>query len=322
MEIMTAHTSEITRPVLTDALFDSWLQYAAIEANCKPQTIKTYNSAIRLFASFCRSNGIQKPDRTTVVAYKAQLMQQHKAESTINLHLAAIRQFFRWAADTGIYDEAIADHVKGAKISSNGHKRDCLTSAQAADLLAVPERDTYKGKRDYAILATMLACGLRDCEISRATRADLRRCGDNTVLYVYGKGHNSADDFVIIPAPVERSIRSYLGARAIIEGNPIAPDAPLFAAVGNRNEGGRMTVQSISRIVKTALRAAGMEDNRLTAHSLRHTAVTLAYLAGQDIVEVQQFARHKNITTTQIYVHELDKSRNNCSRAVAEKLFA
>ena len=82
-----------------------------------------------------------------------------------------------------------------------------------------------------------------------------------------------------------------------------------------------MTTRSISRIVKGHLKDAGYDTNRLTAHSLRHTAVTLALLQGQDLAEVQQFARHRDISTTMIYNHAVDQERNACSQAVADSIF-
>jgi integrase/recombinase XerC len=74
-------------------------------------------------------------------------------------------------------------------------------------------------------------------------------------------------------------------------------------------------------MVKNRLKEAGYNSERLTAHSLRHTAVTLSLLAGKDITEVQQFARHANIATTMIYNHSLDKAKNSCSEAIAKAIF-
>ena len=83
-----------------------------------------------------------------------------------------------------------------------------------------------------------------------------------------------------------------------------------------------MTTRSISGVCKEAMKAAGYNSERLTAHSLRHTAVTLALIAnGGNIQEAQQFARHANISTTQIYAHNLEKQNNTCSRLVASEIF-
>ena len=66
---------------------------------------------------------------------------------------------------------------------------------------------------------------------------------------------------------------------------------------------------------------SGYQSDRLTAHSLRHTAVTLAIKSGRSLAEAQQFARHKDISTTQVYNHSLEKMENKCSASVANAIF-
>ena len=69
------------------------------------------------------------------------------------------------------------------------------------------------------------------------------------------------------------------------------------------------------------LKEAGYNSEKLTAHSLRHTAVTLSLLGGNTLQEVQQFARHTDISTTQIYAHNLDRAKNKCEETIAEAIF-
>lgn len=59
---------------------------------------------------------------------------------------------------------------------------------------------------------------------------------------------------------------------------------------------------------------AGFNPPRLTAHSLRHTAMTLALKGGATLQQVQQFARHRLIETTLHYAHNLEYVQNPCSR--------
>ena len=115
---------------------------------------------------------------------------------------------------------------------------------------------------------------------------------------------------------VEAALREYLAARGEKD-----PEAPLFASTSNNNKGQRMTTRSISGIVKAHFIEAGYNSDRLTAHSLRHTSVTMAILSGQTLPEVQQFARHANISTTMIYNHALDKAKNGCSEAISNAIF-
>ena len=82
-----------------------------------------------------------------------------------------------------------------------------------------------------------------------------------------------------------------------------------------------MTTRSISRIAKTHLIAAGLESDRLTAHSLRHTAATLALLNNAKPEEVQQMLDHQSLNTTLIYSHALDRMKNDSEKKVAKAIF-
>jgi integrase/recombinase XerC len=135
-------------------------------------------------------------------------------------------------------------------------------------------------------------------------------------LYIQGKGHEEKTDYIKLSAPAEKAIRAYLSNRKDAD-----EAEPLFTSTSNNNKGERMTTRSISGIVKAKLVNAGYDSSRLTAHSLRHTAVTLSLLAGKDIAEVQQFARHKNLATTLIYAHNIDRAKNNCEATIAKAIF-
>ena len=150
----------------------------------------------------------------------------------------------------------------------------------------------------------------------RADIGDLRTAGEATVLYVQGKGREEKTEYVKISPQVERAIRAYLTARGETD-----ETQPLFTSLSNNSKGQRLSTRTISGIVKERIKGAGFNSERLTAHSLRHTAVTLSLLAGKDITEVQQFARHANIATTMIYNHSLDKAKNSCSEAIAQAIF-
>jgi integrase/recombinase XerC len=175
---------------------------------------------------------------------------------------------------------------------------------------------TAKGKRDYAMIALLLTTGLRTIEIIRADIADLRTVGDDTVLFVQGKGRDDKSEYVKIAPKVETAIRKYLMTRT-----DTAPDAPLFTSESNHNQDGRLTTRTIRRLVKDALLNVGLNSDRLTAHSLRHTAATIALLKGAELAEVQQMLRHQNINTTMIYSHALSRAQNNSELTIADAIF-
>lgn len=280
-----------------------------------PKSIETYKRAVKQFLFFLRDEGITAPQREHVILWREMLRITGRKPNTIQNYIVAVRGFFAWLEQERIYTN-IAERVKGAKIDKS-HKKDYLTAHQVRSILAHIDRATLRGARDYALLLLLFTCGLRTIEAARACVGDIRVVGDDTVLYVQGKGQQEKAAAVRLTPPVEDAIRAYLIYRG-----ELPPFAALFASTSNNSFGESLSTRSISGIVKTRMIDAGFNSDRLTAHSTRHTAVTLALLAGRELAEVQQFARHANIQTTLIYSHALDEAKNGCSSAITDKIFA
>lgn len=294
------------------ALAERWLAYI----DRTPKTVATYNKAIKIFLHFLYERGITSPTRDTILDYKRDMESRGLKANTINNYLIAIRQFFSWLEVEGL-GKNIAKNIHSEK-QTKDHKKDYLTIPQCKDLLGRIDRSTLQGKRDFALAYLLITCGLRTIEINRADIGDIRTIGGESVLFVQGKGRADKNDFVKLPSDTEQAIREYLAARG--ESNE---NAPLFASLSHRTAGERMSTRAVSGIAKDLLRAAGFNDERHTAHSFRHTAITIALIEnGGDIQAAAQFARHSNITTTTIYAHNLDKVKNKCADNIAAALKA
>jgi len=303
------HTEVIAPQAITEDLYQRFISYV----DASPKTVQTYTRAIRQFAKWLSLNGITQPTREDVIAYREQLKEDHKP-TTVQNYIVATRLFFQWTAQEGLYPN-VAEHIKGAKLDRN-HKKDYLTSRQVKKVLETAKEESIQGLRDYAILALMFTGGLRTVEVSTANIEDLRTSGDNEVLYLQGKGHEEKTDYVKLMPEVEDAIRAYLKARGTAD-----PTEPLFVSTSNNSRGKRLSTRTISGIVKEAFESAGYDSDKLTAHSTRHTAVTLALMGGQKLEDVQQFARHKNLATTLIYAHNIDRAKNNCEATIAKAIF-
>ena len=160
----------------------------------------------------------------------------------------------------------------------------------------------------------MACCGLRVSEVSRLDIGDLDTVNGEPVIWVHGKGRDGKVDFIPIPP----SLRDWLH-RLLESGHrdlPLSRTSPVFVSYSHNRSGQRLSPQGVSRIVKRALMAVGINSPKLTAHSLRHTAVTLALKGGATLQQVQQFARHRLIETTLRYAHNLELTNNPCSRLV------
>jgi site-specific recombinase XerD len=275
----------------------------------KPKSKETYTKALRVFFNW--SNGTIPTNRAEILAYKQHLADNYKA-STINAYITAIKGFYSFLEAEGLCPNVTAN-IKGVK-NSKGFKKDALTINQAKALLN-NDKDTLEAKRNTAIITLMIHTGLRTVEIERANIEDIRQTAGETLLYIQGKGRDTKDEFVILTSDVISALNEYLTLKGKCN-----PSDPLFSATSNRNQNGRLTTRSISRIVKGAMLEAGIDSDRITAHSLRHTAVTLSLLGGATIQEAQQLARHSNINTTLIYAHNISRIKNAAERNIADIL--
>ena len=301
--VMTASTS------VDDSLLDSFIDYLDV----KPKTIETYSKALRQFGKYLALNGITQPTRKDIIAFRDAIDKDHEP-TTVQCYLIAVKQLFKWTESEGIYPN-VAKNVKGKEISREHEKRP-LTSRQAEELLQSIDRDTEQGKRDFAIVSLMMTSGLRTVEVTRAQIKDLDTLGDETILYVHGKGRDDKREYVKVFPEVEKAIRASLATRQNAKN-----DDPLFISLSNRANGKPLTTRSVSRIVKNHLNSIGLTSDKVTAHSLRHTAVTFALMEKEGLREVQRFARHKNIATTLIYDHSLKNQENTCVNTVGSLIF-
>lgn len=138
-----------------------------------PHTKRAYSGALRDFSSWLHTHGQPSFCRATVQAYKANLETNGVATSTINQHLSALRKLAREAAENGLIDFRAADsiyQIHGVRQSGFRTGR-WLNRCQAQDLLSLPTESTLRGKRDRALLAVMLGCGLRRSAVSALFRA-------------------------------------------------------------------------------------------------------------------------------------------------------
>ena len=306
--IKTAQANQIVVNQKIVARFIEFLDVSAL-------TVRSYKAGITQFMNYLCTNGKTQPKRDDIIDFKKALAEAGRKPATISLYLSALRRFFDWTETEKLYPN-ITRGVKSPRMDK-GHRRDFLTGTAIKDVLTGIDRSTLEGRRNYAMILLITAGGLRTIEATRANIEDLRTLGGCTVLYIQGKGRTSKADYVKLPAPVLEAINDYLKARG-----QAGENEPLFASCSRRNKGQRLTTRTVSGVCKKAMCMAGYRSSRLTAHSLRHSAVTLALMAGKTLAEVQYFARHSSINTTMIYSHNVDRLKSDCEAAILNQVFS
>ena len=304
---MQANTAQVIRmpgqaAVLTEELMSEWIA----STDCNHCTRRAYSTAIRQMLDYFNLIGKTQPERSDLHAWRAELLKDHAA-GTVSLYITAARLFFKWLDMENRFED-ISRGIKGAK-SERGFKKDSLTPHAARETLAA-----VNGLRDTAILTLMITTGLRCIEVSRANIEDIRTVGDSAVLYVQGKGRLEKNEYVKLSPHAHKALLAYLADKKENTG-------ALFTSTSNNSTGKRLTTTSISAIVKAAMRAAGYDSKRLTAHSLRHTAATLNLMAGGTLQETQQLLRHQNINTTMIYSQNLERMANQSETRIDAMIF-
>ena len=311
MDLISTEKVTVTTQNANDNLAARWLNFVSDRT---PSTVQTYNKAIKRWFKYLDDNDILNPNRDNVISYRNYL-KNNVSPATGRLYLTAVKMFFRWLAAANLYAN-IADGVNGIKVDTSIHSKDALTADEGKKLLRGMTGKNEKALRDKAIVALMMACGLRTIEIVRLDIGDVEKRRGNFYLKVHGKARDGKSDKVLLPPQCKSLIDDYLKCRADISKN-----APLFTSTARSNKGERLQTQSISRLAKKALRNAGFDSPTLTAHSLRHTAATLMLKSGATDAQVQQVLRHKSIVTTQIYRHDIDFYDNQATMYSACTLF-
>ena len=296
----------------TGDLFQRFIDYT----DCKDSTIKGYVTCIKAFARWMQAQGVTQPTREDVKAYKEYLTGSEYKAGTQAQYLRAVKHFFKWTASEGLYPN-IADNIKGAKIRHDQHKKDALGRADVPAIAATIDRTTEQGKRLYALYLLCITCGLRTVEVTRANVEDIKTLGGRAYLYIQGKGHDEKDAPVMLTPEVKAALDEYLMTRT----DRPTGKSPLFTSTSNRSKGGRIASTTISTILKGLLKSAGYDSDRLTAHSLRHTSGTGAYMATHNLFLAQQHQRHADPATTEIYVHAEDRAQRDTEQQVFDYYF-
>ena len=299
--------------------FIAWLKYTAIR-NPQRQDIISYRQWLTAEHEAIKLD----PDSITGWKYRTDAhgnpLKINCKPNTIAQYLRSVCQFFRWTAANGYYPD-IAANIHAPKLRHDRHSKEALTApevlaieksiaqraqerTQAAqnaqkDTAGRMQRSTEQGKRLYAMYLLAVNAGLRTVEISRANIKDLETKGGQTWLYIWGKGRTEADQKKPIAPEVAAAVKEYLKSRT----DKPTGNSPLFVSTGNRSRGKRIAATTISTMLKRAMQEAGFDSERITAHSLRHTAGTNVQEITGNLYATQLYMRHSNPATTEIYLH-------------------
>ncbi len=267
-----------------------------------PRTRRAYGIDIRAFLGFVgivQTKEVRHVTRAHVIAWRKDLESRALAGNSIRRKLAALSSLFDYLCEANAVTHNPVKGVKRPKVESYEGKTPALGDAQARRLLGVPDRTTLKGKRDQAILSTLLYHALRREELCKLSVKDIQPRRGVPHMRIHGKGGKLR--YLPVHAGTLTLIHEYLEAA----GHGTRPNAPLFRPVRNNVSGTleeAITPDAVYRcVVRHYGKQVGIEGARFGAHALRATAATNALDNGADIAKVQEWLGHANVSTTRIY---------------------
>jgi site-specific recombinase XerD len=272
-----------------------------------PQTIRTYNTEIRMFMAFLVGELGRALDEVTVEdlsLYRERVLKAY-APATAAKKLAALRRFLTFAymgGVTRINPEALRFFAKSPKVGQDP-SYNVLTEEELGRMLSAARA---KNMRDYVLLAVLAGAGLREAEVVGLKVGDFREAGGDegqVFLRVLGKGAKiravpvSPELWRLVQRHVllsERSLTSHTDARK-----------PLFAS---REGGGDspLTTRAVRYIVKKYANVAGI-TKAISPHSIRHTVGTNMAVNEAPLLIIQQFLGHSDPKTTMRYVRRAEE---------------
>ena len=275
------------------------------ERNASPHTIAAYRDTIKLLLRFAATRCGREPsmldvadlDPDTVAAFLDHLQTDRgNSARTRNARLAAIHSLFRYAALRHPEHAQDIQRVLSIPPKRTDHALVTFLDQQEIEaLLAAPDRTTWTGRRDQALLLLAIQTGLRASELTTLNVTDVQIAG---AAHVTCEGKGRKRRITPLTRTTSAVIRVWLAERA---GNP---DDPLFPTIRGR----RLTRDALERRLAIHLAHAAQHQHSLrgknvTLHTLRHTAAMQLLHAGIDTTVIALWLGHERVETTQIYLH-------------------
>ena len=289
-------------PALIERFFTERLmrqQHASVH------TIASYRDTFRLLLGFASQRHRKPPselelrdlDAPLIVEFlEHQETTRSASTRTRNLRLTAIRSFFRFVA---FEEPAHSAHIQRvlAIPSKRGEKKliHFLNRREIEAILDAPDRTTWLGRRDHALLSLAIQTGLR---LSELTGLDRESIAFGTGAHVRCVGKGRKERCTPLSKPLTATLQRWLKEQA--PHNAIA----LFPNVHGGRLSGDAVQYLLGKYVKAArVRCTSLRQKRISPHVLRHTAAMELLQAGVDCSVIALWLGHESIETTQIYLH-------------------
>jgi tyrosine recombinase XerC len=287
-----------------------FLEHLQYNRNYSPETLRAYRKDLAQFADFVSRDtvgpgNLAKITTLTLRGFLMHLREQGLQKSSIARKIAALKSFFKFLLQRRLIDANPMALIRQPRLDKK--IPEFLSETEMNKLLTEPHDVMSRkktpaagivGLRDEAIMELLYSSGVRVSEIANLRIKDIDFAG--SVAHVLGKGKK--ERLAPIGSYALKAIEKYLDERKKIKGDSVEPNSFLFVSHSN-NRTSHLTDRSIRRNIVLYARLSGLNDRKISPHTLRHTFATHLLDHGADLRGVQELLGHKSISTTQIYTH-------------------
>jgi site-specific recombinase XerD len=293
--------------------------FLEIKARKSIYTSKSYERDIKDFFSvnFIFDITIEDIKKVSIVHtqnYIIKLMDNDMSSATINRKISSLSALYKWllkyqdnSTDIHIIKYNPFGNLKEERPVINNKETEFLTKEECKVLLNSIDTSTLLGYRNKTILSLALTTALRKSEIINIKIDHITSHTGYDVVKVRRKG--GKEDIVKLQGNVLSMINEYIK----LTNRCKSTNGEEYLFIGHSTNGNnkeKLDSSTLNYMIKKVCKNAGIQKN-LGVHSTRHTAITLAIIAGATVEKVRDFAAHKNLATTNRYIHSIDKLKNN-----------
>ncbi|MGH2379822.1 MAG: tyrosine-type recombinase/integrase, partial [Candidatus Limnocylindria bacterium] len=275
------------------------------QRRASPHTVASYRDTFRLLLGFAQRHTGKAPSKLSLEDLDAVVIgafldhleaERHNSVRTRNNRLAAIHSLFAYAALRHPEHAALIQRVLAIPAKRMDRQLvSFLTDDETDAVLGAPDRNTWVGRRDHALLLVAIQTGLRVSELTSLACSDVE-LGTGAHLRCHGKGRKERI------TPLTTQVRAVL--RVWLVERQGAPDEPVFPS----RRRGPLSTDAVAVLVTRHVRTAAsscpsLTTKTVTPHVLRHTCAMRLLAVGVDVSVIALWLGHEGVETTQIYLH-------------------
>ncbi|MDD3607177.1 MAG: tyrosine-type recombinase/integrase [Candidatus Moranbacteria bacterium] len=268
-----------------------YLEYLKVEKGLREKSIEVYQRDLLEFSHFTKSSAVNKLTRGSIRSFLVFLSGKNNQPITRRRKLTSLKNYFAFLENENLIKKSPVKNIAMPKVKDK--EPSYLTEKELRTLISFIKKDKSKyQKRNELMVRILIETGIRISELVNLCVGDIDVAGRTITVLRKGGQKQSLP----INSELAKQIQSITKNRPINE--------PVFVSSFKK----RITQRRIGMLAQKYFKLAGITKPNVTVHSIRHSFCSRLLEKGVNLKTIQILAGHKNISTTERYLH-IAKSR-------------